>query len=88
MTPWGFLGAIKFDVFGFRRLRPVRNLHQWAIYRRQFIQAAGPLTKPESNEIIGSCFSDEGSLYCTPHHPTSKLYANYDFSLDETMLDK
>jgi len=46
------------------------------------------LTNSESNEIIGSCFSDEGSLYCTPHHPTSKRYANYDFSLDETVLDR
>ena len=32
------------------------------------------LTKSESNAIIGECFSDEGRLFCSPHHPTRKSY--------------
>ena len=32
------------------------------------------LTKSESNEIIGSCISDEGRLFCQPYHPTRKNY--------------
>ena len=31
-------------------------------------------TTSESNEIIGDCFSDEGRLFCSPHHPTRKNY--------------
>ena len=32
------------------------------------------LTKSESNEIIGLCFSDEGRLFCTPRNPTRKRH--------------
>ena len=31
-------------------------------------------TTSESNEIIGDCFNDEGRLFCSPHHPTRKIY--------------
>ena len=31
-------------------------------------------TTSESNEMIGECFTDEGRLFCTPHHPTRKRY--------------
>ena len=31
-------------------------------------------TTSESNEMIGECFSDEGRLFCTPRHPTRKIY--------------
>jgi hypothetical protein len=34
-------------------------------------------TTSESNEIIGDCFNDEGRLFCTPHHPTRKIYAEF-----------
>ena len=30
------------------------------------------ITKSESNEIIGECFSDEGRLFCTPRHRPMK----------------
>ena len=32
------------------------------------------ITTSESNEMIGECFSDEGRLFCTPRHPTRKIY--------------
>jgi hypothetical protein len=32
------------------------------------------ITTSESNEMIGECFSDEGRLFCTPRHPTRKMY--------------
>ena len=32
------------------------------------------ITTSESNEIIGDCFSDEGRLFCSPHHPTRKRF--------------
>ena len=32
------------------------------------------ITKSESNEMIGECFSDEGRLFCTPRHLTRKNY--------------
>jgi hypothetical protein len=35
------------------------------------------ITKSESNEIIGGCFSDEGRLFCSPHHPTRKRYVKF-----------
>ena len=31
------------------------------------------LTKSESNEIIGLCFSDEGRLFCKSYDPTRKM---------------
>ena len=34
-------------------------------------------TTSESNEIIGDCFNDEGRLFCLPHHPTRKIYAEF-----------
>ena len=37
-------------------------------------EAEVKITKSESNEIIGLCFTDEGRLFCTPHHPTRKRY--------------
>ena len=35
------------------------------------------ITTSESNEMIGECFNDEGRLFCTPHHPTRKIYAEF-----------
>ena len=32
------------------------------------------LTKSESNEIIGECFSDERKLFCQSHDSTRKIY--------------
>ena len=32
------------------------------------------ITKSDSNEIIGECFSDEGRLFCTPRHRPMKRY--------------
>lgn len=32
------------------------------------------LTKSESNEIIGECFSDERRLFCQSHDSTRKIY--------------
>lgn len=32
------------------------------------------ITTSESNEMIGECFSDEGRLFCLPHHPARKRY--------------
>ncbi|MDB2639060.1 hypothetical protein N9Y91_08690 [Alphaproteobacteria bacterium] len=32
------------------------------------------ITKSESNEIIGLCFSDEGRLFCKSHDSTRKIY--------------
>ena len=32
------------------------------------------LTKSESNEIIGECFSDEGRLFCQSYHSSKKHY--------------
>ena len=32
------------------------------------------ITTSESDEMIGECFSDEGRLFCTPRHPTRKIY--------------
>ena len=35
------------------------------------------ITKSESNEIIGGCFSDEGRLFCKSYDPTRKIYARF-----------
>ena len=35
------------------------------------------ITKSESNEIIGLCFSDEGRLFCQSYHPTRKMYVEF-----------
>ena len=35
------------------------------------------ITKSESNEIIGLCFSDEGRLFCKSYDPTRKIYAEF-----------
>ena len=37
-------------------------------------EAEVKITKSESNEIIGECFSDEGRLFCTPRNPTRRRY--------------
>ena len=37
-------------------------------------EAEVKITKSESNEIIGLCFSDEGRLFCKSYDPTRKIY--------------
>ena len=37
-------------------------------------EAEVKITKSESNEIIGECFSDEGRLFCQSYDPTRKIY--------------
>ena len=32
------------------------------------------ITKSESNEVIGECFSEEGRLFCQSHDPTRKIF--------------
>ncbi len=43
-------------------------------FQRDEASAKLKITKSESNEMIGECFSDEGRLFCLSYDPTRKIY--------------